>query len=143
MTCTARQLSAVIESYCAASGQSLNLEKSAVCFSKSTPHADKVEIANIFRIPISENPGTYLGIPSTWGKNRTQALAYIKERIRGKTDGWKANILSQAGREVLIKSIALAVPAYPMQIFLLPAKLCKAINSDLANFWWGYNDEKK
>ncbi|XP_024195789.1 uncharacterized mitochondrial protein AtMg00310-like [Rosa chinensis] len=29
-----------------------------------------------------------------------------------------------------------------MSIFLLPKTLYKAINSDLANFWWGYTDTK-
>ncbi|KAI5312573.1 hypothetical protein L3X38_041746 [Prunus dulcis] len=40
-----------------------------------------------------------------------------------------------AGRETLIKVVALAVAAYPMNIFLFPNSLCKEINSILANFW--------
>ena len=61
------------------SSQLLNLEKSAICFSNSTPTLMRDEISSIFQIPIIDNPGTYLGIPSTWGKTRSQALAYIKE----------------------------------------------------------------
>ncbi|XP_062021220.1 uncharacterized mitochondrial protein AtMg00310-like [Rosa rugosa] len=37
----------------------------------------------------------------------------------------------------------MAVPAYPMSVFLMPATLCKAINSDISNFWWGFSDSKE
>ncbi|XP_062028816.1 uncharacterized protein LOC133744789 [Rosa rugosa] len=77
------------------------------------------------------------------GNSKIEALAYIRERIKQKLDGWKANVLSQAGRETLIKAVAMAVPAYPMSIFLMPVTLCKAINSDIANFWWGFSDAHK
>ena len=136
-TRNANRLHSIIHNYCLASGQSLNIDKSALCFSISTTDAMRTDIAGIFNVPIIDNPGTYLGIPSTWGKTRSQALSYIKDRVRGKIDGWKSNILSQAGREVLIKSIAPAVPRYPMHIFLIPKKLCNSINSDLANFLVG------
>ncbi|XP_062021316.1 uncharacterized mitochondrial protein AtMg00310-like [Rosa rugosa] len=55
----------------------------------------------------------------------------------------EANVLSQAGREVLIKAVAMAVPAYPMSIFLMPLTLCKKVNSDISNFWWGYSNSKE
>ncbi|CAL8989562.1 unnamed protein product [Prunus brigantina] len=29
-----------------------------------------------------------------------------------------------------------------MSCFLMPSSLCKAINADLARFWWGHNEEK-
>lgn len=57
-----------------------------------------------------------------------------------KLDGWKENMLSMSGREVLIKSVALAVTTYPMNIFKFPATLCKEINGIIANFWWGSSD---
>lgn len=41
-----------------------------------------------------------------------EALMFIKERVLRKLDGWKQNLLSMAGREVLIKSVALAVTLY-------------------------------
>ena len=76
------------------------------------------------------------------GKKKSQSLAYVRERVRGKIDGWKTNFLSQAGREILVKAVATAVPAYPMHIFLMPVTLCKKINSDIANFWWGTDNGK-
>ncbi|VVA20590.1 PREDICTED: reverse mRNAase [Prunus dulcis] len=52
------------------------------------------------------NPGKYLSLPTIWGRTKTEALAYIKERIMKKIGGWKHNMLSQAGREVLIRAMA-------------------------------------
>ena len=132
----------IINSYCLASGQSLNLEKSSICFSKSTNLDTATTIAALFGKKISKSPGTYLGIPSTWGKTRTQALAYVRDRIKNKIDGWKGNFLSLARREVLIKAIATAVPTYPMHLFLFPKSICNAMSADIANFWWGNSDDK-
>ncbi|KAK9902296.1 hypothetical protein M0R45_001771 [Rubus argutus] len=55
----------------------------------------------------------------------------------------QSEFLSQAGKEVLIKAVATAVPAYPMSCFKMPVTLCRAINSEIANFWWGLNEDSK
>lgn len=47
-----------------------------------------------------------------------------------------------AGRETLIKSVALAVPTYPMQCFKFPITLCRELDSLISNFWWGQKDEE-
>lgn len=57
-----------------------------------------------------------------------------------KVDGWKLSLLNQAGKEVLIKSVASAIPAYSMAYFKFPASTCKEINSILSDFWWGNNN---
>ncbi|XP_050142150.1 uncharacterized mitochondrial protein AtMg00310-like [Malus sylvestris] len=50
--------------------------------------------------------------------------------------GWKRRFLSQAGKEVLIKTVVQAIPMYPMCVFLLPATLCNEIDAAMARFWW-------
>lgn len=42
--------------------------------------------------------------------------------------------LSLAGKQVLIKAVATAVPTYPMMCFKFPKSLCNDINDDLAKF---------
>ena len=46
-------------------------------------------------------------------------------------------LLSAGGKEVLIRSVAQAVPVYSMSCFLLPRGLCQHINSLIRKFWWG------
>lgn len=57
--------------------------------------------------------------------------------------GWKTQLLSQAGRACLIKSVALAMPSYVMSSFLLPQGFCSELDFLVSNFWWGFPMEKK
>ena len=57
--------------------------------------------------------------------------------------GWKEKLLSQAGREVLIKAIAQAIPAYSMSCFRLPIKLCHDLEALIRRFWWSNNPDQK
>ncbi|KAK4255495.1 hypothetical protein QN277_008493 [Acacia crassicarpa] len=132
-------LAKILDLYCAASGQVINLDKSSIFFSSNSPLAVRTMVCGMLHIPATEDPGTYLGIPSIWGKSKTQALAYIKERVASKIQGWSHSLLSFSGREVMIKAVIQAIPIYPMNCFKFPVKVCKEINSLIANFWWDGN----
>lgn len=79
----------------------------------------------------------YLGLPTAVGKVADNSFSYVPDRIRGFVQGWSENQLSCAGREVLIKANAQAVPTYPMSCFKLPANICKKMKTYISNFWWG------
>lgn len=68
---------------------------------------------------------------------------YIFERALKKMQGWKQKLLSQAGREILIKAIVQAIPSYSMSCFLLPQKLINKIMLVVRNFWWGGDPSSK
>jgi hypothetical protein len=57
-------------------------------------------------------------------------------------EGWRAKSLSQAGRLVLIKAVAAAIPSFAMSTFLLPKGFCRKIDQLFKNFWWGFPPEK-
>ena len=50
--------------------------------------------------------------------------------------GWKKKLLSKAGKEVLIKAVAQAIPAYTMSCFNLPDSFCDDLMGMIRNFWW-------
>ena len=79
----------------------------------------------------------YLGLPSLAGKNKKASFNFIKERVWRKIQGWKEKLLSQAGREILIKAVVEAIPTYTMSCFKLPVGLCTKIESFIRKFWWG------
>jgi hypothetical protein len=56
-----------------------------------------------------------------------------------KISSWSSRCLSQAGREVLIKSVLQSIPSYVMSVFLLPGSLINDIEKMLNSFWWGHN----
>lgn len=106
-------------------------------FSPNTPSCVREEICSSIRIPETQNPGKYLGLPTVWGRSKHEALNFVKERVMAKVKGWKHSLLSLSGKEVLIKAVATAVPAFPMSVFKFPKKSCSELNSILSNFWWG------
>ncbi|XP_030949875.1 uncharacterized protein LOC115973779 [Quercus lobata] len=57
--------------------------------------------------------------------------------------GWKEKHISKVGREVLIKTVAQAIPTYSMSMFKLPKKIYDDINSVLAKYWWGQTQNEK
>ena len=81
-----------------------------------------------------EDLGKYLGLPPIIGRGKKQAFMEIKQKIENKLQGWKGKLLSQAGKEILIKSVAQAIPVYTMSVFRLPDDLCKEINSMVGRF---------
>jgi hypothetical protein len=66
-----------------------------------------------------------------------QSFAYIKDRVWSKLQGWRERLLSQAGREVLLKAIVQAIPTYSMSCFRLPDCLCSDLEGLMCRFWWG------
>jgi hypothetical protein len=136
------ELMRIIHVYCEALGQMVNLEKSSLFCSPKSPQVLIDEISSILRIPISNNPGKYLGLPTIWGRSKKASLSFVKDRLKEKIKSWKLGTLSMAGREVLIKSVALVVPAYPMHCFKFPVTLCKELDSLMAKFWWGQKDDE-
>lgn len=50
--------------------------------------------------------------------------------------------LNPAGKEVMLKSVALTLPNYVMSCVKLPEKLCKELNGMMARFWWGDKDNE-
>ena len=51
-------------------------------------------------------------------------------------------MLSNAGIEILIKTVAQAVLTYTMSFFKLPNVLCDEMTSMVCKFWWGETNEK-
>lgn len=89
-----------------------------------------------------EDCETYLALPMVGGKSKVNTFKGLQERITKRVIGWKEKVISKAGKEILIKMVAQAIPTYTMAIFKIPKALCDTINSTLDKYWWGQkNDE--
>ena len=86
----------------------------------------------------------YLGLPMVRGRYKVSTFKELQEKVSKRVMGWKEKHISKAGWEVLIKTIAQAIPTYSMSLFKIPKTFSDGINSALSKYWWGQtNDEKK
>ena len=46
-------------------------------------------------------------------------------------------MLSRAGKEILLKTVAQVMPNYAMNIYVLPIDLCRELERMMNSFWWG------
>lgn len=133
----------IFNTYSMASGQCINVQKSGILFSKDVNDRHKLEISRILNMPICNSPGKYLGLPGEWQRSKTQSLCWIKDKVWQKLQSWKANLLTPAGKEVLIKAVVQAIPTYVMSVFILPKKFCDSIASMVTRFWWSQNNKER
>ncbi|KAH9726440.1 reverse transcriptase domain-containing protein [Citrus sinensis] len=123
--------------YGAASGQRVNFDKSSISFSANTNKEVEHSICSLLGVRGTVNHGNYLGLPSFIGRSKSAVFRYIRERIWKRLQGWNQKLLSRAGKEILLKTVAQALPIYAMNTYLLPMELCREIERMMNSFWWG------
>ena len=133
----------VLDDYERESGQKLNREKTSLFFSKNTDKEIQEEIKNSFGTQIIHKHEQYLGLPTLVGRGKKKAFNWIKDQVGRKITGWKGELLSNAGKEVLIKAVAQATTTYTMSCFKLPDFLCRELNSMVSQFWWGQKNKER
>ena len=88
-------------------------------------------------IPLTDDLGKYLGIPTINGRVSRNTFHFILDRIDKKLTGWKAKVLSMAGRATLVQSLISSIPYYSMQTTRLPRPVCDDIDRKSRKFLWG------
>lgn len=139
----ADNLKNILDRYCANSGQMVSEAKCSIFFSPNTDVDMKAKVCEALNIMTESLNDKYLGLPALIGADRSDCFRHLIERVMAKTKGWKEKLLSMGGKEVLIKSIAQAVPNYAMMVFLLPKNICKGITDVISQFWWGDDENHR
>ena len=134
----------ILALYEAASDQAINRKKKTIIFFKLyTSRREREEIQNLLGAQVINNCEKYLGLPMVGGKSKVSTFKELQERITKRVLGWKEKTISKAGREVLLKMVAQAIPTYSMSIFKISKKVCEGINSVMAKYWWGQTQSEK
>ncbi|CAK9165056.1 unnamed protein product [Ilex paraguariensis] len=102
-----------------------------VC-SKNIPEIRAEELQSILEFNNMEN--------NLVSMSKKEIFACIRERVWKKLQGWKEQLLSKAGKEILIKAVAQSIPTYAMGCFKLPEYSCSELKSLASNFWWGQKE---
>ncbi|KAL4271357.1 hypothetical protein GQ457_13G012300 [Hibiscus cannabinus] len=132
----ARRLKDILSCYEGSSGQKVNVEKSYIYFSNGMTDESKREISSVLNMREELEVGNYLGLPLIVGKSKLQALGFLTEKVDKRVNGWTKNLLSFGGREVLLKAVAQALPAYAMSCFMLPECILEPITITMRRYWW-------
>ncbi|XP_037493294.1 uncharacterized protein LOC105628614 [Jatropha curcas] len=150
----ALEIKNILATYEAASGQAVNWQKSGIFFSSNTSELDKTAVTGIFfssntseldktavtgvfGVLAPLNHGRYLGLPSLIGRERRRVFSFLKDRVRKLISGWNQKLLSKAGKEVLIKVVAQAIPSFCMSSFLIPVSILAELQRLMNSYWWG------
>ena len=138
-----QRLTTLLGKYEAASGQSINRQKTTLFFSRNTKPEVRNAIQQLLGARVMTECEKYLGLPMSGGKSKVNTFKGLQEKIMKRVMGWKEKFISKAGREILIKTVAQAIPTYSMCLFKLPRTICDNINSLLAKYWWGQHQGEK
>ena len=114
----------LLDRYCLDSGQLLSENKSSIFLGNRETDV-KLEVCKSLNIMSESLNDKYLGLPALVGADRSDCFRHLIDRIVQRVGGWKEKLLSMGGKEVLIKSIAQAVPTYAMMVFKIPKKYAK------------------
>ena len=87
--------------------------------------------------------GTYLGLPEKICGSKRQVFAFIRDQLNNRINSWTAKFLTKGGKDILIKSVAQALPTYVMSCFLLPQDILNKLKSAIAKFWWSTKENNK
>ena len=112
-------------------------------FSRNCTDDMKNEVRQTLNIDREALAERYLGLPTALGLSTSEAFEFLPNRIRGAIGSWSGREASSAGREILLKSLAQAVPTYSMSCFLLSKTTCKKMKSPISNYWWGGSADSK
>jgi len=118
-----------------ASGLRTNLQKSCVI----PIHCDG-EVAEVVNSTLqcstTSFPTTYLGLPISDRKLRRSDLLIWIEKIAIKLPGWKAPLMSLAGRAVLVRYVITAILIYLLIAIRVPKWFIRAVDKIRKSFLW-------
>ncbi|XP_042950144.1 uncharacterized protein LOC122282259 [Carya illinoinensis] len=109
------ELQRILKRYELASGQELNMDKTSMVFSSNVSVPMQEEIRNMWGGSAIQQYEKYLGLPPMIGRKKANAFSDIKSRVWKKLQCWKEKQLSQGGKEILLKAVALAILTYAMR----------------------------
>lgn len=120
----------------------VNFSKWALCVSKGACRKLCNTLVGILGVRMVANE-KYLENPLTINRWKSTSFESLLSKIKSKINTWKAPLLSQTSRNVLIKSVVSTIPIYNMSMLQLPKDASDWIDKYVRKFLWGDQDNKR
>ncbi|KAJ4773869.1 RNA-directed DNA polymerase (reverse transcriptase)-related family protein [Rhynchospora pubera] len=92
---------------------------------------------------MAEEEEKYLGALLTKNNSARRMSLLLLERLKAKLTGWRSDMLSHAGRLVLVKAVLLSIPVFFMSVEIIPKGIIKQMESLIAKFFWRKTDQSR
>jgi hypothetical protein len=140
----ANNVKEALAAYAHATGQLINPSKCSILFGEQCPVHIHEEVKEVLEVQNHSFEERYLGLPTPSGRMTKDKFQNLQQKYTKRMVEWDAEqLLAQSGREVLIKSVALAIPTYIMSVFRLPASTCEDLMRMIRSFYWGVEKGRK
>lgn len=74
-------------------------------------------------------------MPIMVGQKKTKVFKFLKEKLSKRVSTWQEKNLSCASMEVLLKTVAHALPTYIMSLYLLTNETYYELQKMMNGFW--------
>lgn len=137
------QIKEVLRCYCQSAGQLINEEKCSLFFNANTAENMMEEVRECLGVPVCTFEAKYLGLPTPEGCLEKEKFQPITDRLAKRCSAWDEKLMSAGAKEVLIKSVAQALPTYIISVFHLSASVCNGLPRGIQNYWWGATEGQR
>jgi hypothetical protein len=133
----------VIARFESGTDQLVNPTKCAMMFGNKCSPQNKAKVLEVLHVTEPVGEGRYLGLLTPEGRMHQGHFKTTKESLVKRCNNWAEKHMTIAAKEVLIKSVAQAIPTYVMGVFKLPAGMCDDMTQIIRKFWWGEEDGER
>ncbi|XP_050217765.1 uncharacterized protein LOC126668619 [Mercurialis annua] len=124
------------------SGLQINFKKSSI-LGVNVDETSLQSAACILNCPIDSFPIMYLGLPLALRPVKAALWKPVVSNFNAQLASWKGNLLSPAGRLILVKSVSSSLPVYYMCSFYIPRSVMVLLDRCMKRFLWcGSSDGK-
>lgn len=133
----------VIDRFCTASGQMVNVQKSFVKFSSNTPEDYREFLSFALHMHAKNSLGSYLGLLVDLGHAKCHQFQPLVDKVAQKLSAFSSRRLSAAAKLVLFNTVVIDSLNHVLSVFKLPVTISDQIGRLLSRFWWKNNSSSR